>query len=1328
MATGIDIYRGNDVIVGDLPITESAVHKATLMKEDYVKLVFSDVVDWQFKAGDKIKYNGIDYSLAVDYVPSLSDEETYSYELQFNAPWYNLDTYMFLFLTETFKDNVAYVTRRESEWEFTGTAEELLSLIIKNTRQVELYDDDFAIVGTRSCPCAFDAIFYCEPTEVKSFSFSSTDIISALNQISKEYELEWWVEVISGKFRLHFGECDNSIIYKDDNTTQFNSDGTRAKDVTRRINLTMGENISKPTIRLNEELKRYYYVYGSSRNIDQTITSLDVNALATKRLSLDNPIDKGIGSGEEVVIFDDVYPKNDYQVTKVNAFETESETIVGYDKDGNPIYDTYYIYQVYSKEFSDMVFELIKNDENVQNIEDIVASGKKLSIKFITKDTGTTTITPLLAGWEFEVAAVLESDKQGNEWYELQLIHQDLNGYIIPNKNLCPRGAENGVSTDLKGNTTVIEGIANADWICIYNIKAAYIDRNTMNNAKQELSSEFEKYYANKKKNITYTVSPYVDQDINLKIGDAIKLTYGGQEVITRVNGFTKHLDFVIDASYELCSYTNQGVVNSLKDEVKVLNIAVNRIGNTGTDANAVVDLINEYGKKHFLSKDAPDTAAEPITFSKGAFTDLLRSMGYIPDFGGSGFSLEMKDGKSFLTVDNAYIRNKATFDTLEIRKVTHTGGVEIKSPASCEIASVGLYYPYVNLISSNDKTITTNTDAEIVVLSKTANAYKCYFKATDGNKTVTNDWQTGDLAICHEYNLTTGSRYYWRKVIDVSTEPENGFHWVALSYTDCDGDDAPMQGDTIVCLGSSVKERQNAIVLAANGNNAPSFAQLRNISTYNITNSNVVTLLSPSKNIIRGNEIYLEASGEDKSVGNLINENTAAIGDLGSALDENTNAITSLGNQVGNNADAIRNNTATIEKHSAMLSVHEDQIGSVVKKTSQAYDFYSFSDFSYGEVLVYNDTVDCPLGVSTDDSYINLCIKSAKKGDRIHIELETMFATIFTCDNNASDAYQYMYDEHFEDIDQYSWKGFCRLIDDTPINGEYNVYDFVLNEDADNVYIFITDDSGHNWNEVTVSHVKAAVSSESRITQTADEITAKVGKCGIDIDSSTITLDAERTIVKGNLDIQKVSCYYKDANGNDDKTKPMSEYNGSGNGTLVYYYPNGKKMREDVFKYDENGNVVGLWTIYYKTDGTIAWQLTETGFLQTLEEFWSDLGTLHYTTSPLATLKTQLKQYAQTDTNIIGRFTTDNFSMYNAPTDTSKYKQYNNKIAKGKMYKQTPDTVTLFNGILIYDISIVSQRNGIVHYEAVIMEVSSALGQLSTQTSYKFNSLGGDD
>jgi len=739
---------------------------------------------------------------------------------------------------------------------------------------------------------------------------------------------------------------------------------------------------------------------------------------------------------------------------------------------------------------------------------------------------------------------------------------------------------------------------------------------------------------------------------------------------------------------------------------------------------------------KRYARKDIEETFPNAVTFAKGAYTDFLQSVGYMPDFGGSGYTIEMRGGKSYITTDNLYVRNKATFDTLEIRKVTHTGGVEIKSPASSVIAGVGEYFPHIAFSDAKGREIYTSDGQPFLTLSSSANAYKCYFKATDGEKEVTNDWQVGDLALCHEYNLSTGARYYWRRVVAVSEQPEDGFHWVALSYTDTDGNDVPMAGDNIVCLGSSQTERQNAIILASVGENTPYFAQLHGISDFSISvDKNVTTLLSPKKNIIKGHQITLLA--EDSTEKDLNDELTG----LG-------NEITGLGEDIGHLSDELAGQDETlttqerkikeaqgnieviskaVEKNTASLDVQSGKIEGVVSKTSQAYDIYTRENFTGGDVTTADDKAKSAVGLSKNEDedigFIRLHIADVRKGDRIRIERESIYPYIYTCDDSADDADQYAFAVKYSAYEDYNWIGFLKQFGEVEETGfAYGSFDFVVNEDAPHLYIVLSDDTP--WDGVKVFHIKAALSAESRITQTAEEIEAKVGDTGINIANKTITLNAERTTVKGNLDIQKVACYYKDADGNDDKTKPMSEYNGSGNGTLVYYYPNGKKMREDVFKYDDDGNVVGLWTIYFNADGTIGWQLTETGFLATLEEYWSDLGNLHFTTMSETDFKAQLKSNAQSDTDLYSGFSTDNFSQYNAPTDTSKYKDYNGKIAQGKMYKQTPDKVTLFDGIILYSVSIKSQTRLEVKYEAVYQVVSSTLGELSPIITYEFSNV----
>lgn len=645
--------------IREVPVTSKAVHKATLMKEDYIKISFTDTDDYKFKAGDYVEWENQKYYLPEDYIPTMTNESTFSYDMKFNAPWYNLDKYMFLFNTYSNGE----IVKRESDWNITDDAKNIISLIIKSTQD-----------SARSCPCAIGDTFYCENTEKHSFSFSSTSVLAALNSLSKEFELEWWFSLDDGTPTLHFGECDSSIVYSDGETT-FLEDGSRKKDTTKQTLLTTGDNVGSPSITQRSGLSRYYYVYGSSRNIDQTVDvqkqgSNYVTSLVTKRLSLDNPIDAyemfGVsdGTGEEVVIFDDIYPKSDYQITGVSSFRMQSEDIEGYDSNGTPIYKLYTIYNLQIKAFSDYIFTLI-NDENedVQNAEDIIASGKKLSLKFLVKLEGTTTNTPKLAGFEFELAAILKTDTDTAErWYEFQIVKQTVNDYVIPNDVLCPEVG---------------------DWVCIYNIKGKYIDGNATADSKTELTAQFKKWYLDKRKDITYSVKPYVDTLLDLSVGDAVKLVYHGNEVVSRVYSFEKRLDNTINATYELTRYVTQGTVNQLKDEVKSLNVAL--ASTTNSDSGSTMDLSGGYLKHDGDTSDGTFSLAFLKAYSlESRSYGNLRGYKLTSENNGASPKLEM--------LDNA--NGEITFETVQSDKMSvFTSGtytLEVKAQFTMETATEG--------------------------------------------------------------------------------------------------------------------------------------------------------------------------------------------------------------------------------------------------------------------------------------------------------------------------------------------------------------------------------------------------------------------------------------------------------------------------------------------------------------------------------------------------------------------------------------------------------------------------------------------------------------
>lgn len=181
-----------------------------------------------------------------------------------------------------------------------------------------------------------------------------------------------------------------------------------------------------------------------------------------------------------------------------------------------------------------------------------------------------------------------------------------------------------------------------------------------------------------------------------------------------------------------------------------------------------------------------------------------------------------------------------------------------------------------------------------------------------------------------------------------------------------------------------------------------------------------------------------------------------------------------------------------------------------------------------------------------------------------------------------------------------------------------------------------------------------AAISFKTKSGSTAE--LANIYNCGIDVENGTITLSANNTIVKGDLSVQRVLTYYEDGS-------VRSAYNGNGNGTIVYYYPNGNKMREDVFEYDGDGNATGMSTIYYKADGSISWKLTQSGFETTLSDYWTYEEGMAYT----STISEVRKAIAAYKTSGSINLPTSVFSTFVA-TSGSLNQSYNGRVVRGRV------------------------------------------------------------
>ena len=269
-----------------------------------------------------------------------------------------------------------------------------------------------------------------------------------------------------------------------------------------------------------------------------------------------------------------------------------------------------------------------------------------------------------------------------------------------------------------------------------------------------------------------------------------------------------------------------------------------------------------------FLRKDKEDDTNYLIKFLGGLISDNIESQSFSSGPFGTGFVVkrDAKTGKSYIETDELYVRLKAYFETLEIKHLSHVGGRIVASPAGMECVKVELVSAeYESLYDSTGSLITDSEGEEVTVPTIGGEqAYRCYFKQTDGEREIVNEFAVDDLAQCREFNVKEGvshevsNQYYWRRVIGV------GEDYIDLSITDCDtGSMEPKAGDTIVTIGNKTDTaRQHVVYLSSYDDDAPSIKLYSGINSYSMLGKEV-TVISPNadKNVFTGKVVIKPGS-----------------------------------------------------------------------------------------------------------------------------------------------------------------------------------------------------------------------------------------------------------------------------------------------------------------------------------------------------------------------------------------------------------------------------------------------------------------------------------
>lgn len=238
-------------------------------------------------------------------------------------------------------------------------------------------------------------------------------------------------------------------------------------------------------------------------------------------------------------------------------------------------------------------------------------------------------------------------------------------------------------------------------------------------------------------------------------------------------------------------------------------------IGHTHTnlDLLQLISYVDEYllvnGKKikaGYADGIAGNTFADLVTFLKGFWVGK----------NGSGWTV-LEDGTTQAVVDRLYVKIKAVFDELEVKKKTHVGGEQIISPAGMKCVRV----------------------------EELDESYRCFFLSEVDGVTINNEFTVGTLALAQEFNIKEGTshnvsnRYYWREVTGVGSD------YIDLSKTNADKDsDIPVAGDDIIGLGHLTDiTRQAAIILSSVNETSPSIIFYQGINSFSLAGKEVIGL-----------------------------------------------------------------------------------------------------------------------------------------------------------------------------------------------------------------------------------------------------------------------------------------------------------------------------------------------------------------------------------------------------------------------------------------------------------------------------------------------------
>lgn len=555
------IYSPTGTEILDAPVTKEAIIKYVLMGDYYIELPFNLLEPTTFARGSYITYKGRKFEIMSTVRPEFNNKTGgYKYTLKFEAQQNHMKRFVCFWLGG---DNP------EAVFHNTTDLESFAALIVANMNK-QLGGENWQ-VGT---------ITVDNPKATKLVSFNGDKCWDILNTIAETFETEWWTEENGDLVSLCFGKLD------------FGSpEEFRQGNVVKNIPAKKGDDSSYGT---------RFYVFGSTRNLTsdygQAPQGGETNHVSEIRLRLPDgqryidaiPGLSGSDIVEQVVFFDDIYPKNTETVTSIET--VDREIIEG---------QTDKAYVMYCKDTPFRPSDMIKGETLGATFTSGSLMGRDFELSINYKPE---TWKPE-DGFDkkFEIIAQVESSG------ESQL--------IIPNESLHPE----------PGDTFVITGVK--------------LPKERIEEAEKELLKAGESYAAKHSSDTDVydcETNPVYCQENkkNYDAGQAVRLVdprFGESGRLSRIQGYEKKLYNEYIATYTVGDNTAYSRIGNIESEVKA-NLYAQRIGVTESgasiylitryDSTAAADY-NAYSAKRalweFANKQFPDTFKGKMTFDDGA-------------------------------------------------------------------------------------------------------------------------------------------------------------------------------------------------------------------------------------------------------------------------------------------------------------------------------------------------------------------------------------------------------------------------------------------------------------------------------------------------------------------------------------------------------------------------------------------------------------------------------------------------------------------------------------------------------------------------------------